>query len=90
MKDSTPDAMRKLLGAHGEAALEYVEASFLVRAVGFLFGWPGGAARSLLRPLYWAFGFCERLVEVTLPRHRWTYMMFVVRRPDPRVRLPVP
>ena len=64
----------------GRATIEYVEASFLVRAIGFVVGWPEGPGAWLVRPLYAAARMWEAIVERLAPRSSWTYMMMCLRR----------
>lgn len=80
LRDSTARSLVALGSALGNARLEYVEASFLVRAVGYVVGWPDGARRWLARIAYAAAVCWERTVEALVPRRGWTYMMMSVRR----------
>jgi ubiquinone/menaquinone biosynthesis C-methylase UbiE len=80
LRDSTRSTLMALGCGLGSPSIEFVEASFLVRAVGFVVGWPRGLANWLVRPLY-AGAICwERLVEWFAPRRTWTYMMMSLRR----------
>jgi hypothetical protein len=80
LRDSTRTTLANLGRRLGNPTIEYVEASFLVRAIGFVVGWPKGAAAWLVRPLYRAAACWETLVERLTPQRRWTYMMMSVRR----------
>jgi SAM-dependent methyltransferase len=88
MRDSTPASLSALLAAHGAPTLTFVEGSSLVRAVGFLIGWPPGPLRALARLTYEAAGLWERAAEWLVPRRRWVYMLATVERsrtaPRPR------
>ncbi len=79
LKDSTPSALLNLCRGHGTLHMEYVEAGFLVRALGFFLGWPGGGLKSVVRPIYGVAAICERTLERVLPKRKWGYMMLVVR-----------
>ncbi len=79
MAASTPANLlglgRKLTAA---ASLEFVEASYLLRAVGFVAGWPEGRMRYIFRPLYRLAFWWDRLAAAWLPRRRWTLMMLTL------------
>jgi SAM-dependent methyltransferase len=79
MRDSTPAQLLALGSRLGRPTIEHVEASFLVRALGFVVGWPEDAGRWLIRPLYMLARGCERLIECLIPRHCWSYMMMTLR-----------
>lgn len=79
-KDSTPETLMALGHRHGRVRLEFVEASFLVRAVAFAMGSPSGLGGRTLKPLYLTALLWERLVERVLPHRRWIYMMLAINR----------
>lgn len=78
--DLTPRTLSALGKRHGICRLENVEASFLIRALSFFFGWSDGPKRLMLHPLYAAAGLWERVVATVLPKRKWIYMMLVLRR----------
>jgi len=80
LRDSTWAGLMGMGTRMGRATVEYVEASFLVRAIGFVIGWPEGWAAWFVRPLYMCARFWEALVERLAPRSSWTYMMMCLRR----------
>ena len=80
LRDSTSSKLLTLGRRLGKPTIEHVEASFLVRAIGFVIGWPEDLRRWLVRPLYLLACGWEKLVERLLPKHRWTYMMMSLRR----------
>lgn len=79
MRDSTFSRLLALGSRLGKPSIQYVEASFLLRALGFVFGWPEGRGRWLIRPFYVFAGIWERLVERVVPTRRWSYMMMTLR-----------
>jgi ubiquinone/menaquinone biosynthesis C-methylase UbiE len=80
MRDSTPETLMALGKRHGPVRLEFVEASFLVRAVAFTIGWPAGSRRGVLKYVYRAAVQWERVVERLLPPRRWIYMLLAIER----------
>lgn len=80
LTDSTRGNLLALGRRVGRPTIRHVEASFLVRAIGYLLGWREDARRWLLGPLYRLAQAWERLLESILPEHRWTYMMMTLRR----------
>lgn len=80
LRDSTWSNLMALGNGMGHASIEHVEASFLVRAIGFVLGWPEGWRAWLVRPVYQAAEIWESLVKRCAPRRSWTYMMMCVRR----------
>jgi len=79
LKDSTPSGLLALGNRLGKPTIEHVEASFLVRALGFMVGWREGTGGWLIRPLYGLARGWEKLMECLAPRHFWTYMMMSLR-----------
>ena len=73
--NSTPASLAALAERHGGGTLSFVECSFLIRALGFVVGWPGRLTRILAAPLYGLAWLWERACEALLPRNCWTYMM---------------
>jgi SAM-dependent methyltransferase len=80
MKDSTPSSVRALLARYGEPALQFVEPSSVVRAAGFVFGWPRGIARVPAVAAYEVGTWWERITALALPRHRWVYMVITLQK----------
>lgn len=80
LKDSTRPRLLALGNSLGKPTIEHVEASFLVRGLGFVVGWPDHVARWLIWPAYALAYACERVVEWVAPRHSWSYMMMFIRR----------
>jgi len=76
--DTTPEQLLALGQRHGQARIEYIEATLLVRAVGFVLGWPPDRRQALLRPLYALASIWEKLIEAVIPRRRWAYLMMLV------------
>ncbi|RJR44085.1 MAG: class I SAM-dependent methyltransferase [Deltaproteobacteria bacterium] len=79
MAESTPANLLSL----GErftpgASLEFVEASYLLRAVGFVMGWPEGRMGRIVRPLYRLASWWDLMCAAWLPRRRWTLMMLTL------------
>lgn len=60
------------------ASLEFVEASYLLRAVGFVAGWPEGKMRFIVRPLYLLASWWDLLCAAWLPPRRWTLMLLTL------------
>jgi ubiquinone/menaquinone biosynthesis C-methylase UbiE len=79
MVGSTRNKLHALGARFGSVVLEPVEASFLVRAVGFVLGWPAGWAKLLTWPFYAVAAVWERVISLLLPKSYWTYVMMVVR-----------
>jgi SAM-dependent methyltransferase len=79
MVGSTRNKLHALGARFGSVVLEPVEASFLVRAVGFVLGWPAGWAKLLTWPFYVVAAVWERVISLLLPKSYWTYVMMVVR-----------
>lgn len=80
LRDSTQGSLVSLGAQLGDPEIEFVEASFLVRAIGFVVGWPAGVSNGLVRPLYAAAACWEKLVEWLAPQRTWTYMLMSLRR----------
>lgn len=79
LRHSTAGSLRALAQGHGRVRLEFVECSFLVRAMGFVLGWPAQAHWQW--PMHWLYAAArgwERLLEVLLPRGLWTYMLLTI------------
>jgi len=80
MKESTPEKL-KTLGEHfGSVKIEFVEGSFLLRALAFFIGWPRGIVKFLFSPLYCLAHAWEKIFEYFAPKRMWTYMMMSLRR----------
>jgi ubiquinone/menaquinone biosynthesis C-methylase UbiE len=79
LRDSTRPKLAALVEGLGCQKIESVEASFLVRAIGFVIGWPAGAGKLLVWPVYAVARCWEVLVERLVPEPAWTYMMMSVR-----------
>jgi hypothetical protein len=80
MRDSTPKSLERLLGQYGTAELSFLEASSLVRALGFVIGWPTGPRHALATTAFRAATLWETTVGWLLPRRRWVYMLAEVRK----------
>ncbi|QGY39357.1 methyltransferase domain-containing protein [Pseudodesulfovibrio cashew] len=82
LRNSTPATLKALCSEHGQVELQFVECSLLVRAAGFVLGWPGLALRWLAYPLYGVCAGVEKLLETVMPRRKWAYMLVVLTRPE--------
>ena len=80
MKNSSLQELARLGTFFGEITLEYIEASFLIRALGFLFGWPKAPFRYIIFPLYVLALLWEKLFELFAPKSMWTYMMLTIKK----------
>lgn len=80
MKDSTREKLMALGKNFGETEMEFVEASFLVRAVAFVFGWPSGMFRYFVGAACALALTWERAAARLKPKTAWTYMMLCIRR----------
>ncbi len=80
MKDSTLKTLLPFGNKHGSAKIECVEASFLIRAFAFSFGWPEGLRRYFICSLYAIAFIWEKLFECFAPKCLWAYLMMTVRR----------
>lgn len=78
MRYSKPEFLLAECNSWGEARLQFMEASQLVRAIGFLFGWPQGL-QSLLWPIYYFADLIERFVYRIVPRQWWAYYIITIR-----------
>lgn len=79
MAQSTPARLLELGRPLAPAAsLEFVEASYLLRALGFVAGWPEGKMRLVVRALYFLASLWDRLAAAWLPPRRWTLMMLTL------------
>ncbi len=80
MRLSQARSLPPLFSGFAKCQLKMIEASFAVRALGFLFGYP----RADSTPLLWlAFRLAqawETALEYVLPTDRWTYMMVVAEK----------
>jgi SAM-dependent methyltransferase len=75
MRNSTPDTLLALGRAFGQPQLDYLEASFAVRAVGFFLGWPGGVFKWVVIPIYGLASLWEKTMAALLPRKYWPYLI---------------
>jgi SAM-dependent methyltransferase len=80
MRDSTPSSIHALLSRYGDTQLSFVEASSVVRALGFVLGWPAAWLRPVVAAAYLAGSVWEAGVAQVLPQRQWVYMLGVVRR----------
>jgi hypothetical protein len=81
MRFSRPSLLLELASPFGLATLDYVEPSFLIRAIAFFLGWPDdGFPQRVVFGCYAVAQLWERFVEKMFPRNRWTYMMMIVRK----------
>ena len=78
LRRSSPEQLMHLCSEFGHAQLEYLEASFLVRAIGSVIGWPKLWGVGIAGPIYGAARIWEKLIEVSVPRQRWTYLMITL------------
>lgn len=82
MKDSTVDTLTTLGKRHGEFIFEYIEASFLIRGVGYFLGWTDGVIKYFIYPLYFIAFVWEKFVERFSPKRFWSYfMMTIIKNP---------
>lgn len=82
MKDSTRGKLMALGKKFGETEMEFVEVSFLVRAVAFVFGWPSGMFRYFVGAVCALALAWEKVVARLKPKTAWTYMMLCIRRDE--------
>jgi SAM-dependent methyltransferase len=80
MKHSTPNKLKSLMRRHGDVEMHFMEASILVRALGFCLGWPANALRFVFGPAYAVAEMWEKACRKTTPKQSWTYMMFTLRK----------
>ena len=80
MRDSTPLKLIGLGKRFGDARLDWVEASFVVRAIGFFLGWPKGIARYAVAPVYALGAVWELVMAWLLPKRAWCYMLLCLRK----------
>jgi len=80
LKDSTPDKLRTLGEQFGDVQILHAEPTLIVRAVGFLFGWPDGIKQILVRLIYPIALAWEKLMEAVIPKTSWAYMLMSIRR----------
>lgn len=81
---STPETLLGLAGPYGRGSLDFMEASFCVRAAAFFLGWPRGAVtKKMCSLVYGACDFLERILTRVVPRRLWTYMLLAVRKGMP-------
>ncbi len=84
LKDSRPESLLALGRELGRAQLSFVEASFALRALGYVLGWPTGWLSWPARAVYALAALWEGLVKRLLKPSRWTYMMLVIPKPGER------
>jgi len=81
MRFSRPEMLSVLTRGFGTTELEYIEASFLIRACAFFWGWPERLIQQrMVSACYYLARLWERGVEAFLPKSHWTYMMITVRK----------
>lgn len=81
MRYAQPSRLLELARSFAPAELEYVEASFLIRASAFFLGWhKQGILRRMVSVFYTFAKLWERSIESLLPKSRWTYMMITIRK----------
>lgn len=81
LRHSSPETLHVLGQKHGQARLEFVECSFLVRALAFLLGWPErGLPRRLAWGIYTLANGIEWLLRLLLPKKYWIYMLLVIKK----------
>jgi SAM-dependent methyltransferase len=78
MADNSAENLLRLGQRHAPARLEFVEATFLLRAVAFFLGWPEGLGRFCIMPLYLLLSLWEQVLELVLPQRHWSYMMLTL------------
>lgn len=79
MIDSTSENLLSLGSKFGATQIEYVEASFLIRALGYILGWPGGIKQYLFYPVYLFVWALEIFFECLTPQHKYMYMMTKIK-----------
>lgn len=80
MRFSTPARLLPAFRSFFQVNIEFVEASFLLRALSFVLGWRDGFERLVLSPLYFLAEMWEWAARQAYPRDQWTYMMFVAEK----------
>jgi ubiquinone/menaquinone biosynthesis C-methylase UbiE len=80
LKDSTPDKLKTLGEKFGDVKISYTEPTLIVRAVGYLFGWPDGNRQNVIRMIYAIALAWEKLVEMLVPKNSWAYMLISIHR----------
>lgn len=83
MADSTPAKLAALCAQHGHTELEFIEASFLLRAFSSIFCWPDHFGKWLIAPFYASIWAWERGCSWCLPQRFWAYMMISLRPERP-------
>ena len=83
MRHSDPQSLIRLGTAFGHTCLDFLECSFLIRALGFVLGWPEkwGVSQYLANLVYTLGDAWERLLASLLSLRQWTYMLMTVE-PD--------
>ncbi len=83
MSDSTPAKVLAQCSRHGPTEFDFVEASFLIRALAFFLGHPGSGLKGrAISAIYSAALLWDRLVSRLVPKRHWVYMSAVLHHPD--------
>lgn len=81
MRNSSPESLEALLRSYQcEHEMHFVECSFLIRAVGFVVGWP--RMSWIVQPVYAVAFVAEKMLEAAMPISRWNYCFMVVSKPE--------
>jgi SAM-dependent methyltransferase len=82
MRDSTPARLRELVADHGTVAVEGLEPGMLVRALGFVAGWPArSSGRAVVAPAFGLASAWERWMARRKAPTCWPYFGVVVQLP---------
>jgi SAM-dependent methyltransferase len=76
LANSSPESLLRLGAGCSKASLDFVEASFVVRALGFVLAWEGDSRWRLPRNIcYFAGNALESILERLVPRRNWPMML---------------
>jgi ubiquinone/menaquinone biosynthesis C-methylase UbiE len=81
MKDNTREMLLDLAGPYTTHSVCFVEASQLVRACSYFFGWPRGISRLPVGLLLSVATIWEFLYARLAPREKWSTLMLIIRKP---------
>jgi len=80
MRNSTPEQLQAMARRLGPTKLQYVEGSFVLRALGFFLGWPEGWMQVPARLIYLMGSAWEKAHALVLPPEAGMYMMIDIRK----------
>ena len=80
MQDNTRQMLTDLISSYPSHSVCFVEASQLIRALSYPFGWPRGFLRIPVGLILLAAAFWESVYARTAPREKWTTIMLIIRK----------